>query len=81
MRKERKFGKYHVVLTIDKYNNGNIIIQDDWFTNYGVVYSHIVGDINPCTGLPVPYMGMDSEIPRKDIFNWLQKNIYNYIKR
>lgn len=74
MKKTRKFGKYTVELHLDKDEN-LILVYDDWFSNYGTVYLHC--GLNPDERW---LFGMDAEITRKDIKNWLQNNILDYLE-
>ena len=66
----KKFGKYSV-----KIIGQTIVIEDDFFTNYGVIYDHVwTGKMTVLGNQDIPF-GMNREIPRKDIFKWLMKKV------
>jgi len=80
MKKEycqRNFGKTQVTIT----KKGQICITNEWFTNWGLIYNHMIEEfkqdiINPITGFHVQVIGMDNQ-PSNTICDW----IYSKIKK
>ena len=62
---QRKFDNTQVEID----NNGHISITGEWFSNYGIIYPHMIkafknNEINPCTGLSFQVIGMNSAISK-----------------
>jgi len=71
----RKFGKTLIEINY----NGSIVIVDDWFANWGIIYPNMIeifktGKINPVTGHTYQVIGMDTQ-PSKTHVNWIESKI------
>lgn len=71
----RKFGKNRVEIR----KNGSISITGDWFTNWGLIYPHMIsifktGKKNPITGFRHQVIGMNS-IPSMTHTDWIYSKI------
>jgi len=73
---QKNFAK--TTITIDK--TGHICITDGWFTNWGLIYNFSIQNfkddvINPCTGVVIQIIGMDSSIHSNRQKNWIYDKI------
>ena len=75
---KRKISKY--TCTID-FNKGTVSIVDDWMSNYGVIYIHLIGKYNPIQGTGYRLIGMDSCIPNKKITAFFEYHIKKHYSK
>ena len=80
---KRSFGKTQITIS----QEGEICICDDWHTNWGFIYGFQVksfkeGVINPCTGLHIQVIGMDTSVSKthsKYIYGRINAGLFDHL--
>ena len=72
---QRKFGTTQIEIGV----NDHIAIVNDWSSNHGCIYPHMIKvfkdkEVNPCTGFVFQVIGMDSNVAKTHL-NWIYSKI------
>lgn len=76
-RKTRRISKYTCVIELEE-TKGTVLIIDDWYSNYGVVYPFSVGEYDYLHKRNKQLVGMESPILNKKILTFFEYHINKY---
>jgi len=82
-----KYGKNFGKTRVEIKATGKIIIRNDWNTNHGCIYPHMIENfkqelINPCTSEYYQVIGMETEISRTHanyIYDKIKKGYFDHL--